>query len=157
MNSCLLVQRWLDTFGDRSRSQEGRRSSDQAAGSSGAGLLRALRSLPLAHLPRPLPLSGTVNTSVGHTPSQETTKTHYIQNRHDQCYWVASLCQNLGLEEEMNPRSSQKSAESSRGHRHANQIITPCSYKNQEGITCQVIGGPAMSRGQGATGRRCTI
>lgn len=61
----------------------------------------------------------------------------------------------------MELRLSQKSTETNRGNRHANQMIALWPYKNQEGIRYQVIWDQRYLRerkiGEGATGRGCTI
>lgn len=53
-------------------------------------------------------------------------------------------------------RSSQRNTESSRGNRHANQMIAPWPSKNQGDIMCQVMWGQVCPRerenGEGAQG-----
>ena len=80
-----------------------------------------------------------------------------IQNKLDLHYGVPPLCQNTGLEKDLNLRLSPSCTESSRANKHANQIIAPWPCKNQGGIICQITWAQVCprerERGERATGR----
>ena len=114
----------------------------------------AIRSLHLAHLLLPHPLSWALNTGLSHSPLHGSIKSHSKQTRPTLLSASPVPEPKFWLAKEMDLRSSQESTVSSWESRHANQIIPPWPSKNQEDIMGQIIWGPTMPKGERATQSR---
>lgn len=151
---CLPVQwafssLWMYALGTEVSSRAGRRGFRSGSMEQWGWILRAMKSLHLVHLLSPLLHPGfwTQAWAMLGSPKLQNLIGEVIQNKLDLDYGVPPLCQNTGLEKDLNLRPSPSCTESSRANKHVNQITASWPCKNQGGIICQITWAQVCPRG----------